>query len=100
MRGRNISFFAGLFGVLLLSSMALAQTPQSAQSAPKNPWKYYPTDVPKESGGPAPKRDLSGTWNGPGSSSAVPRGGGGEKPQLTRLAQQIMAERKPVGRFG
>jgi hypothetical protein len=87
---------------LLFSSAAMAQTPQPKpqQTQAKSPWKYYPTDVPQGDGGPAPKRDLSGTWNGPGSSPGVPRGGGGERPQFTPLAQQMMADRKPVGRFG
>jgi len=89
---------AALITGLVFSSVAMAQTAQS-QSA-KNPWKYYPTDVPTGDGGPAPKRDLSGTWNGPGSSPAVPRGGGAERPELTPLAQQIISQRKSVGNFG
>jgi hypothetical protein len=82
---------------LAFSSMALAQTKAPAA---KDPWRYYPTDVPTGDGGPAPKRDLSGTWNGPGSSPGVPRGGGGERPMLTPLAEQLMSERKTVGKFG
>ena len=44
---------------LAFSSVALAQAPV---------WKFDPADRAKGDGGPAPKRDLSGTWAGPGSS--------------------------------
>jgi len=86
-----IGAVVGLAASLAFSSMALAQT--NAPAA-KDPWRYYPTDVPTGDGGPAPKRDLSGTWNGPGSSTGVPRGGRGEAPVLTPVAQQIMSARK------
>jgi hypothetical protein len=89
----------GLALVTLLSSTAMAQSQQKAPEA-RSPWKYYPTDVPSGDGGPVPKRDLSGTWNGPGSSDAVPSPTGVEKPTLTPLAQKLMSERKPIGRFG
>jgi hypothetical protein len=97
MRKAFIGAIAGLAGSLILSSMALAQSKAPAE---KDPWRYYPTDVPEGSGGPAPKHDLSGTWNGPGSSPGVPRGGRGETPMLTPLAQQIMSTRKTVGKYG
>jgi len=86
-----IGVILGLAASLAFSSMAVAQT--NAPAA-KDPWRYYPTDVPQGDGGPAPKRDLSGTWNGPGSSTGVPRGGRGEAPMPTPLAQQIMSARK------
>ncbi len=95
MRKALIGIELCLAATLLFSSAARAQTSQA-----KNPWRYYPTDVPEGSGGPAPKRDLTGTWNGPGSSPAVPRPSGGERPQLTPYAQKILDERKPIGRFG
>jgi hypothetical protein len=98
MRKAFIGGSAVLVGVLVLSSGVMGQTPKSP--AVKSPWKYYPTDVPEGDGGPAPKRDLSGTWNGPGSSPAVPRGGGAERPDPTPLALAIMKDRKPIGRFG
>lgn len=87
---------------LVVSSVAVAQTPQS-QSQPKqavSPWKYYPKDVAVGDGGPAPKRDLSGTWAGPGSTPSIPAGTPAERPTLTPLAEQIMSQRKSVGRFG
>src|SRR5271156_5008648 len=86
-----IGAVVGLAASLAFSWMALAQT--NAPAA-KDPWRYYPTDVPTGDGGPAPKRDLSGTWNGPGSSTGGPRGGRGEAPAPTPQAQQIMSARK------
>jgi hypothetical protein len=89
-----------LLTVLIFSSVAVAQTPQSQPKQTLSPWKYYPKDVAVGDGGPAPKRDLSGTWAGPGSSPAIPAGTPAEKPSLTPLAQQIMSQRKSVGRYG
>jgi hypothetical protein len=90
-----VSATSGLVAVLVLSSLAMAQ-----QAPAKSPWVYYPKDTVVGDGGPAPKRDLSGTWAGPGSSPAVPRGAGPEKPELTPLAQQLMSQNKPMGKFG
>jgi len=83
-----------------VSASILAQAPQSAPKAAKSPWVYYPLDTITGDGGPAPKRDLSGTWAGPGSTDAIPRGANAEKPSLTPLAQQILSTRKPIGRYG
>src|SRR5712671_5632318 len=67
----------GLGAMLILSSGAIAQTsesqPKQANEA-RSPWKSYPMDRAVGDGGPAPKRDLTGTWAGPGSGAAVPRG--------------------------
>src|SRR5690242_1225286 len=68
----------GLAVVLVFSSMASAQTKSQV-----NPWKFDPQYVAVGDGGPAPKHDLNGTWAGPGSSPAVPRGAQGEKPSMT-----------------
>jgi len=50
-------------------------------------------------GGPAPKRDLSGTWAGPASGSGAPR----QKPEvpasLTPLGKQLFDRAKPIGKF-
>ena len=88
--------------LLVFSLTAAAQTAQS-QTAQANqarsPWKFYPMDRPVGDGGPAPKRDLTGTWAGPGSamvpqfaSDDEPR----EKPSLTPLGQQLMSQNKPL----
>jgi hypothetical protein len=102
MRKSFMGAVVGLAAVLCFSSVAMAQMaqPQSKAAEARSPWKYYPTDVPPGDGGPAPKRDLSGTWNGPGSSDAIPSPTGVERPSLTPLGQKLMSERKPIGRFG
>ncbi len=65
----------GLAAVLVFSSVAMAQMPQSHPQQGTHegsPWKYNPTDRAVGSGGPAPKRDLSGSWAGPRSGAGVP----------------------------
>jgi hypothetical protein len=87
-----------LAAMLICSLTTVARSPQANQ--PRSPWIYYPTDTVVGDGGPAPKRDLSGTWAGPGSTDAIPRGAAAERPSLTRLGEQVMSERKPIGRYG
>ena len=92
----------GLVAVLVFFSVAMAQmaqSPSSQGSAATSPWKFNPKDNAAGDGGPAPKHDLTGTWAGPGSSPAVPRGAGPEKPSLTPLGQQLMSQVKPIGKF-
>ena len=94
--------------LLTFSAAAIAQTAQSSgqsgrQSSPAtrpntaghSPWKFYPTDRAVGDGGPAPKRDLTGTWAGPGSGMAVPRGTNVESPTappLTPLGQPLCSK--------
>src|SRR5258705_13963486 len=85
---------------LVVSSVAFGQTTQSQTKQAPSPWVYYPLDTITGDGGPAPKRDLSGTWAGPGSTDAIPRGAPAEKPSLTPLGQQVMGQHKPIGRYG
>src|SRR5260370_9793077 len=92
----------GLAAMLAFSSVAMAQT---AQSQPQqvthegSPWKYNPTDKAAGSGGPAPKRDLSGSWAGPRSGAGVPDFKRGENPSLTPLGQQLFNYTKPMAKF-
>src|SRR6185503_9501127 len=74
MRHALIGAMMALAAALVLSTMAAGQTarPQAAQA--KSPWVYYPLDTITGDGGAAPKRDLSGTGAGPGSTDAIPRG--------------------------
>jgi len=96
---------ASLF-VLGLSSVALSQTadnsrPQQGGSS-LNPWKYHPMDRAVGAGGPAPKRDITGTWAGPGSGANVPRGTNAQEPAappLTPLGQQLFGMNKPIGKY-
>ena len=85
---------AGVAGVLFLSALAGAQS-----TAPRSPWKYYPMERAIGDGGPAPKRDLTGTWAGPGSGAATPRGKPEVVPPLTPLGQRLYGLNKPIGRY-
>jgi hypothetical protein len=82
-------------GAMVLSSVTIAQTtqPQAKQgNEVRSPWKYYPMDRAVGDGGPAPKRDLTGTWAGPGSGAAVPKGTNAQAPTappLTPLGKQL-----------
>src|SRR5881396_778427 len=100
MRQACIGVTAALVAILVVSSMAVAQTAQSQGKQARSPWVYYPLDTVAGDGGPAPKRDLSGTWAGPGSTDAIPRGAAAERPSLTPLGQQVLGQRKPIGRYG
>ena len=100
MRQALVGAVAALAVALVVSSLAGAQTPPAQSKQAKSPWVYYPLDTVVGDGGPAPKRDLSGTWAGPGSTDAIPRGANAEKPSLTPLGQQVMSQHKPIGRFG
>jgi len=109
MRTRYMGAIASVAGVLLLGALAAAQNNQTAQSnAPKSPWKYYPADRAVGDGGPAPKRELTGTWAGPSSGANVPggfagRGGRGNAenrtPPFTPLGREMFARNKPIGKF-
>src|SRR3989442_3975966 len=96
MRQAFIGATVALVAVLVFSSMSVAQAAQSQSQANQagSPWKYYPRDVSVGEGGPAPKRDLSGTWAGPGSTDAVPAGKPAARPLLTTLDLQILSQMK------
>jgi len=102
MRNLYTGAVAGLAGVLLLSALAAAQNAQNnapQNNAPKSPWRYYPADRAVGDGGPAPKRDLSGTWAGPSSGSGAPRQKGEVAPPMTDLGKQLYARNKPIGKY-
>jgi hypothetical protein len=101
-------FLGAVIGVAAMLAVSSAASGQSAQPQPKqgneahSPWKYYPMDRAVGDGGPAPKRDLTGTWAGPGSGAAVPRGTNAQDPTgppMTPLGQQLFAMHKPIGKF-
>lgn len=91
-----------LMAALVFSSVAAAQ---SAQSNPqqggggRNPWKYYPADRAVGDGGPAPKRDLTGTWAGPRSGAGVPTPKEEPAPNLTPLGKQLFDLNKPLAKY-
>jgi hypothetical protein len=101
MRKPFMGAIVALLAVLVISQVAKAQMPQAQPkaNAVNSVWRYDPEAVAKD-GGPAPKRSLTGTWDGPGSSQQVPRGAMADKPDLTPLGQQIMDKRKTIGKFG
>jgi hypothetical protein len=81
---------AGVAGVLLLAAPAAGQS-----GAARSPWKYYPEDVRANAGpgGPAPVRDLTGTWVGEASGGGVKRLVRPESPPpLTPLGQQLFGQ--------
>ena len=89
---------AGVAGALILSALAVAQN-NAQNNAPRSPWKYYPMDRATGDGGPAPKRDLAGTWAGPSSGSGAPRQKGEVPAPLTPLGKQLYERNKPIGKF-
>jgi hypothetical protein len=105
MRNALAGVMLGFTGMLILASVTWAQTGNSQpkqDSAVPSPWKYYPMDRSIGDGGPAPKRDLTGTWAGPGSGANVPRGSNNENPTappLTALGKQLYDRSKPIGKY-
>jgi hypothetical protein len=100
MRHSLIGATIAVAAALVVSPVTSGQTTQSQSKQARSPWVYYPLDTVAGEGGAAPKRDLSGTWAGPGSTDVIPRGAPAEKPSLTPLGQQIMGQHKPIGRYG
>src|SRR5260370_6862958 len=92
----------GLALALVVSSVAFAQTGQSQPpqaTREGSQWKYNPIDRATGSGGPGPKRDLSGTWSGPRAGAGVSDFKGGDKPSLTPFGQQLFGANKPLAKF-
>ncbi len=96
MRHSLIGATIAVVAALVVSSATSGQTTQSQNKQARSPWVYYPLDTAAGEGGPAPRRDLSGTWAGPGSTDAIPRGAPAERPSLTPLGQQVMGQHKPI----
>ena len=94
MRKTCAGIVAGVAGVLLFSALAAAQG-----NAPRSPWKYYPEDVRANvgPGGPAPVRDLTGTWAGGASGAGTERGEGLDPPPFTPLGKQLNDLIMPMG---
>ena len=101
---------SGVAGALLLTTLAAAQNnrtpagsktpaPAAQDNTPHSPWKYYPADRAVGNGGPAPKRDLTGTWAGESSGANVARQKPEMPPPMTQLGQELFARNKPIGKF-
>ncbi len=74
---------------------------RNQQSGARSPWKFYPDDRSVGDGGPAPKRDLTGTWAGPGSGAGTSQFAAvnedvREAPSLTELGKRLMSLNKPL----
>lgn len=82
---------AGVAGVVFLAALAAAQS-----DAPHTPWRYFPQDRAVGDGGPAPARDLTGTWAGEASGAGVPSNSGPEPPPLTPLGKQLFDRNIPM----
>jgi hypothetical protein len=95
MRKTCAGIIVGVAAVVLLSALAAAQSNEA-----RSPWKYYPEDARanKGDGGPAPRRDLTGTWAGESSGAGVQRLVPPESPPpLTPLGKQLFDRNKAEG---
>ena len=96
MRKTSTGIIAGVVGVLVLSALVAAQSaPQ--KNAPRSPWKYYPEDARANEGpgGPAPVRDMSGTWAGESSGAGVKRLVPPDRmPAFTPLGKELFSKNK------
>ena len=95
MRRTCTGIIAGVAGALLLSAVAAGQSAE-----PRSPWKYYPEDARanKGPGGPAPVRDLTGTWAGESSGAGVERLVPPDRqPSFTPLGKQLFDRNKAEG---
>ena len=94
MRQTRSGIIAGVAGVLL-PALAAAQS-----DAPLSPWKYYPEEARANEGpgGPAPVRDITGTWLGESSGGGVPLLVRPESPPpLTPSGRQLFDRNLPEG---
>src|SRR5262245_39541184 len=108
MRNAFLGATLSLIAMLVLSSGGAAQTGNSQTKkagVAGSPWKYHQMDRAIGDGGPAPKRDLTGTWAGPMSGAAVPAGTNPQQgvphtaPPLTLLGQRLYEQNKPIGKY-
>jgi hypothetical protein len=100
MRKTCAGVLAGVAGVLLVSALVAAQGGAAQSGEPRSPWKYYPEDARanKGPGGPAPVRDLTGTWAGESSGAGVERLIPPDRqPAFTPLGKQLFDRNKAEG---
>jgi hypothetical protein len=89
MRDRFATTVVGLLALLVFSPVAPAQTGGGAQNTLYNRLNRDPS-----TGGPAPRRDLSGSWAGPLMADRR------MVPPMTPLGNQRFALNKPESKFG
>jgi hypothetical protein len=76
--------------VLFVSSVAMAQAGDALNNTLYNKLNQDPS-----TGGPAPRRDLSGAWAGPLNAVATE-----EVPPMTPLGQKLFSVNRPEAKFG
>src|SRR5947207_13074932 len=82
------------------SSAALAQSAPSKQGTYLVPvWQFDPADRAIGDGGPAPKRDFTGSWAGPRSGAGVPNPEPIETPVMTEAGKKLFEQNKPLDRY-
>jgi hypothetical protein len=91
MRNPIAGSIAALFTVLVFSSVAMGQA-----GAGSNNTLYNKLNGDGSTGGPAPKRDLSGAWTAQSLSAKK----GDDVPPMTPLGQQRFGRNKSEGKFG
>jgi hypothetical protein len=102
MRRTCTGTIVGVAVAVFLSALAAAQGNAQGNEA-RSPWKYYPEDARANvgDGGPAPKRDLTGTWAGESSGAGVARLVPPESPPpLTALGKQLFDRNRAEGGGG
>jgi hypothetical protein len=102
MRKTCTGIIVGVVVALFLSALAAAQGNAQGNEA-RSPWKYYPEDARANvgDGGPAPKRDLTGTWAGESSGAGVARLVPPESPPpLSPLGKQLFDRNRAEGGSG
>ena len=91
----STGLLAAVVGALWLTALVTAQN-----EATRSPWKYYPEDARANvgPGGPAPVRDLTGTWAGESSGAGVkPLIRAENSPPFTPLGKQLFDRNKAQG---
>jgi hypothetical protein len=100
MMGSNKRAIIALALTLAFSSAALAQSAQPKQGIHLVPiWSFDPADRAIGDGGPAPKRDFTGSWAGPRSGAGVPDPERGAPPVLTEAGKKLFEQGKPLDKF-
>ena len=91
---------AALAAVLIFAPLAIAQNTQPPQATHESPlWKYDGRNRAIGAGGPAPIRDLSGSWAGPRSGAGVRDSTPGDVPSFTPLGRKLFSGNKSLAKY-
>lgn len=89
--GRSEMMRDRLVGVMVLAAVLASSSPAMAQAGLNN--NMYNKLKESGPGGPAPKRDFSGSWAGPVTAQK------GDDPSLTPEGQKLFSMNKPEAKF-